>query len=57
MQAQEDLRNIQVVSFPEMKKDDREKMFKQLNKKAYPERMKPRALTALDIVKLLGRGP
>ena len=57
IQAQEDLRMIQVVSFPDFKKEDREKMFKQLNKKAYPEMMKPKAVTSADLARLLGRGP
>jgi hypothetical protein len=57
LEAKEDLRAIKNGSFSSLKKEDREKVLKDLKKRADPESMKPKAVTSADLARLLGRAP
>lgn len=57
LEAKEDLRIIKTGSFSSLKKEDREKVLKELKKRADPESMKPKSVSAADLARLLGRGP
>jgi len=58
LEAREDLRQLRVVSYPNMKKQVREKVHRELSKRADIGRLEPRALTTAELMGVLkdGRG-
>lgn len=58
IESRETLLKLKIVDFPTMKDETRRKLFKDLNKQAFPIILKeePKALTTNDLARLLNQG-
>lgn len=54
IEAQEQLKNLSALDWPNMKKESRNKMHRDLMKKAYPFSKQKKSITASDLAKMLG---
>jgi len=56
IEAQEQLKSFNVADWPNMKKQQRQKLHKELHRQAYPNSFsKKNLITAQDLQKMLGR--
>jgi hypothetical protein len=53
IEAQEQLKQIQIADWPNMKKSSREKIHRDLHKKAFPTKMK-KSISVDDFKRILG---
>jgi len=58
LEAQETLVNLRNLDYPMMKEDARKRLFRDLNKRAFPSIIKEeqRALTIMDLANLINQG-